>query len=99
MIDNFLTAFLFIESAFSKKELEQIKQKRLGKNIPASAIYTKSDGDYTTELSPNQLRVDAEKYPILADIAVLGDRVRFITLKRNLSAILILFIFGIKLPL
>ncbi len=78
-----------IESAFSKKELEQIKQKRLGKNIPASAIYTKSDGDYTTELSPNQLRVDAEKYPILADIAVLGDRVRFITLKRNLSAILI----------
>ncbi len=78
-----------VEDAFSKKELDAIKNKRIGKKITTNAIYTKESGEYITELSPNRLRVDAQKYPILCDISIHDDRVRFITLKRNLSAILI----------
>jgi sugar-specific transcriptional regulator TrmB len=78
-----------IEASFSKKELDAIKNKRVDKKIIVNAIYSNSTGDYITELSPKQLRVDAEKYPILCDISIHADRVRFITLKRNLSAILI----------
>jgi sugar-specific transcriptional regulator TrmB len=78
-----------IESTFSLKELEKIKQKRLNKKIISNVIYSKESGEYTTELSANRFRVDHKKYPILCDIAVYGDRIRFITLKRNLSAIFI----------
>ena len=78
-----------IEAAFSQKELEGIKKKRLNKKIIANAIYTRDAGEYTTDMASKQLRVDAKKYPILCDISIHGDRVRFITLKRNLSAILI----------
>ncbi len=78
-----------VESSFSKKELDTIKQKRIGKKIKSNVIYSKESGDYETELSPNRLRIDQKKYPILADICIHGDRVRFITLHRNISAILI----------
>jgi sugar-specific transcriptional regulator TrmB len=78
-----------IEDAFSKKELDTIKNKRIKRKVVTNVIYSKESGEYITDLSPRQLRVDSAKYPILCDISIHGDRVRFITLKRNLSAILI----------
>ena len=78
-----------IENTFSVKDLDNLKKKRLNKNIVSNAIYTKEDGEYTSQLVGNSIRIDSSKYPILCDIAVYGDRVRFITLKRTVSAILI----------
>jgi sugar-specific transcriptional regulator TrmB len=78
-----------IEQTFSTKELEGLKKKRIGKNIVSNSIYTKDDGEYITQMEGNSIRIDSSKYPILCDIAVYGDRVRFVTLKRAVAAILI----------
>lgn len=78
-----------IEETFSPRELDKLKNKRITKNIVTNAIYTKNDGDYQSQLEGGRIKIDGNKYPILCDIAVYGDRVRFITLKRAVSAILI----------
>ncbi len=78
-----------IEEVFTPKDLESLKKRRVGKHIISNAIYTKKDGDYNTQLVANSIRIDHDKYPLMCDIAVYRDRIRIVSLKRNLSAILI----------
>jgi sugar-specific transcriptional regulator TrmB len=68
-------------------ERQKYKDIRLKKHIHNKVIYTDPRGDAPEGRMTERVRVDAEKYPFLCDIAIYRDRVRFSILGDPLSGI------------
>jgi sugar-specific transcriptional regulator TrmB len=68
-------------------ERQKYRDIRLKKKIQNKVIYTDPRGDAPEGIMTERLRVDADEFPILCDIAIYRDRVRFGILGEHLSGI------------
>jgi sugar-specific transcriptional regulator TrmB len=78
-----------MESTYSEKERERFVKIRKDKEVVPMSVYNKKSGDYPFKTPGNRIRIDAEKYPILADITVIEDRIIATTMSDDTVSILI----------
>lgn len=78
-----------LESTYNARERERFAQIRIGKGVIPTSIYNKKSGEHPFETPGQRTRVDSEKYPILADITIIEDRIIASTLGNQGVSILI----------
>ena len=78
-----------VEATFSEKERERFAEIRLGKQVTPISVYNRKGGDYPFQTPGKRMRIDEEKYPILADIVIIEDRIIATTMSENGVSILI----------
>lgn len=78
-----------IEATYSEKERERFAQIRLGKKVTPVSLYNRKEGDYPFQTPGKRLRINEEKYPILADITIIEDRIIATTMNNDGVSILI----------
>ena len=78
-----------IEEIYSEKERNRFADIRLGKNVTPVSLYNRKEGDYPFKTPGKRLRIDEKKYPILADITIIEDRIIATTMSDNGVSILI----------
>ena len=78
-----------LEEIFTKREMEQFRNLRKGKDIEFTVAYNRSAGERNFEKSPGSKHLDAKKFPITCDIGIIGDHVVISTLGKSISSILI----------
>lgn len=78
-----------VRSMLTQKEREGIRFDRAKKNIHVYSLYT-TDGDELESSNVSKRKIlDKEKYPLDADIAVYGDKIRLASLGDNAVGIVI----------
>ena len=78
-----------VRSLLTQKERESIRFNRAKKNIHVYSLYT-TEGDELESNSESERKIlDKEKYPLDADIAVYGDKIRLASLGDEVVGIVI----------
>lgn len=78
-----------VQSVFSEKESQQIREKRISKGIKSKAVYTSMSGERPSDETGDRLKIDGEKYPIMSDITVYGDQVIIAIFGKRISGIFV----------
>jgi len=78
-----------VKSKFSDGEWEEMRKKRLNKNVKSRAIYNKESGELDGPKNGTQIKVSAKDFPIEAEIAIFGSKIRMATIKNKLSGVII----------
>jgi sugar-specific transcriptional regulator TrmB len=78
-----------LEETFTPEELEKYKKIRFGKSVTPITVYTRERGDFSFTSPGTRARIDSHRYPILADITIIEDRVVATTLAGSTASILI----------
>jgi sugar-specific transcriptional regulator TrmB len=78
-----------LQSVFTEKEMGKFREIRKGKHVYPISVYNASaEYQFSTD-SGERMRIDNEKFPILADISIIDDQIILTTLGENVSAMLI----------
>ncbi|OGZ03991.1 MAG: hypothetical protein A2648_00105 [Candidatus Lloydbacteria bacterium RIFCSPHIGHO2_01_FULL_41_20] len=78
-----------LQKVFTENERAKFVKIRTGKNVDPVSVYTNEDGNFNFGTPGMRARIDNEKYPILADITIIEDRIIASTLGGRVSSILI----------
>jgi sugar-specific transcriptional regulator TrmB len=78
-----------ILDCFKEEETKKIKQSRIKNKIHGLALYTYKNGEKKSDDLSERIKIDSDKYPILADITIYKDKVRIATLGKKLGGIFI----------
>jgi|CXWL01.1.fsa_nt_gi sugar-specific transcriptional regulator TrmB len=79
-----------VNETFTEKEKEKFLKIRYTKTVLPNSVYTKKDGEMEFTTPGTRTRIDGgEKYPILADITIIEDRIIAVTLGKSVSSLLI----------
>lgn len=78
-----------IDSEFNEKERGKFYKNRVNKKIVPTTVYSRKAGDIMFDTPGNRVRINGEKYPILTDITIVGDKILVSTLGHRVSSILI----------
>lgn len=76
-----------VEEIFSADELARLRQSRERNKVSSKSIYSYSKGELQRSDNSQRLRIDDKKYPLLSEIAILGDLVKISILGKKLSGI------------
>lgn len=76
-----------VKNAFTEKEAQTIREKRISKGIKSKAIYISSGEERPSDETGDRIRIDENKYPIMTDITIYGDKVKITLLRKKLSSI------------
>ncbi len=74
---------------YSEEEQEKFYQIRASKKVVPTSVYNKEEGDHTFVTKGKRTRLDSAKYPISADITIVGDKVILSTLGDYISSFII----------
>lgn len=77
------------DQTFNEAEQDKFLKIRLGKNVRPISIYNKQDGYKEFKTPGTRIRIDEKKYPILADISIIEDRIIATSLTGNISSVVI----------
>lgn len=78
-----------LEELFTKKEIAFARKVRIEKQVKVISMYSYSKGEYNPDNTGERYKIDDKKFPIKADIAVFGDRVRMHMLGEKLGTVYI----------
>lgn len=79
-----------VEDIFSDSERKKLFALRKDvKKLKSRSIYTYSKGAIPEDGMSERLKLDDKKYPIFCDINIIGDEIRFSSLKSNISTVYI----------
>lgn len=76
-----------IDENFTKEEKARYRAMRLKNKVKSKSIYTYKKGDLDSDKTGDRIKIDAEKYPLLADISIYDDKVRINTLTGKLAGV------------
>lgn len=77
-----------INETFTHNEQEKFAKIRLGKEVFPVTVYT-YNSDFAFKTKGERVKVDQSKYPILADITIIDDKIMACTLNEKVSSVLI----------
>lgn len=78
-----------LDETYTKDEQEKFYQIRVSKKVIPTSVYNNKEGDYKFLTKGNRARIDHEKYPIFADITIVGDKVILSSLGDYVSSFII----------
>lgn len=79
-----------LKTVFTEKEMEAFRNIRKGKNVHPVSVYNANMHERPfAPGSGERIKIDHEKYPILADMSIIDDQIILTTLGEKVSAILI----------
>lgn len=78
-----------LNDTYSEDEQERFYQIRANKKVLPTVVYNKKEGDHTFVSKGVRTRLDADKYPISADISIVGDKIILSTLGDYISSFII----------
>lgn len=79
-----------VDQFWTDKDRKIYKEKRLGADLKSKTVYTWPEADIPpAQDGSKRVKIDANRYPLKADIAVYGDKVKIQTLSEKLSGIFI----------
>ncbi len=79
-----------VDELWAEEDRKIYKKKRLGAGLRSQTVYTWPQAEIPkADDGSERLKIDADKYPIKADIAIFGDKVKIHTLTDKLSGIFI----------
>jgi HTH-type transcriptional regulator, sugar sensing transcriptional regulator len=78
-----------VRNFFTAEDREKWRKIRGDKKILSKVIYTMGDGELNDPSSGNRIKVPFEKYPISADIAVYGNKIRLASLSSRMLGIIV----------
>ncbi|MDO8600459.1 MAG: helix-turn-helix domain-containing protein [bacterium] len=80
----------YIRSVLSAEETKEVLRRRTSLGMRWRALYTRKEGPYSEPIPLGEDRfVSADKFPIMSDIVMYGDRVAFHTLQGKQIGIII----------
>ena len=68
----FIFSFDLLDATFSEKERERFITIRKNKEVVPKTIYNRVAGNYPFITPGSRIRIDSEKYPLLADITIIA---------------------------
>lgn len=78
-----------LRALFSQEELEPLAVTRLKKKVKTETLYTLRDGIVGTHPDGTRIKIDSNKYPLSADIAIFKNKIRIASLGDHLSGVVI----------
>lgn len=81
--------FDLINKYFTSEVRERFQKSRVDKNINIKLIYSAKNENIENDNLRSAFKINSDTYSIPADIAIFGDKVRFISFSNKISGILI----------
>ena len=78
-----------LNQTYSEDEQEKFYQIRAKKKVVPISVYNNKDGEHTFLTEGQRAWLDGERYPISADITIVGDKVILSTLGDYVSSFII----------
>lgn len=78
-----------LDEVYTEKERETFFEIRKNKQVTPISIYANESGEHKFKTPGTRTRIDNNKYPILADITIIEDRVMVATLKGKTTSVVI----------
>jgi predicted transcriptional regulator len=87
--DYGIYSYDLIEKIFSKKDIEDIDNKRIENNVKFKAIYTGGNKFIPNKSNQELIKIAQDKFPIESEILIFNDEVRIHTLGKDIFGIAI----------
>lgn len=78
-----------LNETYSKEEQEKFYQIRAKKKVVPVSVYNKKEGEHAFLTTGQRTWLDSERYPISADVTIVGDKVILSTLGDYVSSFII----------
>ncbi|MFA6476377.1 MAG: helix-turn-helix domain-containing protein [Candidatus Paceibacterota bacterium] len=76
-----------IDETFTEKELTQLREIRLGKNVKNKVLYTSEKTSRPSDNTSERIKIEQDKYPLSCDIAIYKNKVKINILGKKIGAI------------
>ncbi|MCG2700945.1 MAG: helix-turn-helix domain-containing protein [Candidatus Falkowbacteria bacterium] len=78
-----------IKDVFTAEECDQFTKRRIKKGIKTEVIYNSKEGERKSTIDGRRYKIDEKKFPISAEIAIFGNKIRLASLKGKLTGIIV----------